>query len=292
MSKPLQGRVAIVTGASRGFGEQIARRFAKAGANLVLTARSADKLDELCADLKASQHAEQRVISIAGDAAREDDIERVVRGAMEAFGRIDILVNCAGTAGPRGALDETDWAEWRAAIELNLMGPTYFCRCVIPHMKRQGGGKIINISGGGATKAIQNMTSYGASKSAVVRVTETLALELAAYNISVNAVAPGLLATKLAEDVMEVGTAILGERYFKEVERQKNGELDAFEKPTALCVFLAGSASDGITGRLISAPWDPWPTLPAHREELAASDIYTLRRITPEERGRSWGDGA
>ncbi len=220
------------------------------------------------------------------------DIERIVESVLSAWGRVDILVNCAGTAGPRAPLEESDWAQWREALDLNLFGPAYLCRCIIPHMKRTGRGKIINISGGGATKAIRNLSSYGASKTGLVRLTETLALELAENAIDVNAVAPGLLATKMAEDVMEIGADILGAGYSKEIERQRRGEHDAFAKATALCVFLASSESDGITGRLLSAPWDPWASLPQRREELSGSDIYTLRRIVPEDRGRKWDAGS
>lgn len=286
---PLRGLRAIVTGASRGYGEQIARRFVQAGASVLVTARSADRLDRLVADVAPARAEGQDVFAVPADAGREADIDRVVAAALERWGRIDVLVNCAGVVGPRGPLDETDWAEWKAAVELNLLGPVYFCRSVIPIMKRQGRGKIINISGGGATKAIQNLSSYGATKAGLVRLTETLALELAPHHIDVNAVAPGLLATQLAEQVMEVGAAILGNKYFEDVARQKRGEVDAFAKATGLCVFLASSESDGITGRLISAPWDPWPTLARRRAELAGSDIYTLRRITPEDRGKQWG---
>ncbi len=292
MDAPLQGVRAIVTGASRGYGEKIARHFARAGASVLATARSADKLDRLIVDLKPTLAGGQEHVAVPADAGREEDIERVVAAALDRWGRIDALVNCAGTVGPRGPLDETAWTEWRAAVGLNLLGPAYFCRCVIPAMKKQGRGKIINISGGGATKAIRNLSSYGATKAGLVRLTETLALELAPYHVDVNAVAPGLLATRLAEQVMEVGAEILGKKYFEDVERQKRGEMDAFAKATALCVFLASSESDGITGRLISAPWDPWASLPAHRDELAKSDIYLLRRITPEDRGRSWDNPA
>lgn len=288
MASPLQGLNAIVTGASQGYGERIVRHFLQAGASVLATARSTDKLQQLCAELRPTLAAGQRIVAEPGDASREPDIERIVGAALQRLGHIDVLVNCAGNVGPRGALDEADWPAWKAAIELNLLGPAFFCRCVVPHLKRRGRGKIINISGGGATKAIENLSSYGASKAGLVRLTETLALELAPFRIDVNAVAPGLLATKLAEDVMEVGADILGKKYFEDVARQKRGEVDAFAQATALCVFLASPASDGITGRLISAPWDPWSTLPTRRAELAASDIYTLRRITPEDRGKKW----
>ncbi|MCO5044064.1 MAG: SDR family oxidoreductase [Verrucomicrobia bacterium] len=290
--KRLGGRVALVTGASQGFGERIARHFVQEGASVAAVARSADKLTKLCAELTPTLSEGQAVLAVPGDVSQERDIEHIVESVLGAWGRVDILVNCAGTAGPRAPLEESDWAQWREALELNLFGPAYLCRCIIPHMKRAGRGKIINISGGGATKAIRNLSSYGASKTGLVRLTETLALELAENAIDVNAVAPGLLATKMADDVMEIGADILGTGYSKEIERQRRGEHDAFARATALCVFLASSESDGITGRLLSAPWDPWASLPQRREELSGSDIYTLRRIVPEDRGHKWDAGS
>lgn len=126
------------------------------------------------------------------------------------------------------------------------------------------------------------------AKSALVRFTETLAVELADSGVTVNAVAPGAMNTRMVDEVVEAGPGGSGE-YFAAVARRTAGG-HAPDAAVALIAWLASPASDGITGRLISAVWDPWETLAARREELAGSDIYTLRRIVPKDRGKSWGE--
>ena len=226
----------------------------------------------------------------AVDVTREADVDRAVARCIGELGRLDILVNCAGTAGPRGPLVDLDWAAWKAAIEINLFGTVYPTRAALPVMKRQGRGKIINISGGGATKPLPHLSAYAASKAAVVRFTETVALEVKDWQIDVNAVAPGVLYTRLVDDFVEAGEAQLGSAYLAEVQRQKANPQPAFDLATGLCLFLASRESDGISGKLISANWDPWSDLPRFREQLMAGDIYALRRITPADRGQTWGE--
>jgi 3-oxoacyl-[acyl-carrier protein] reductase len=181
-----------------------------------------------------------------------------------------------------------DWDEWKRAMEINLYGVLLPCRALIPHLKAQGRGKIINLSGGGATSPMPNISAYAASKAAVVRLTETLAGELAAHHIDVNAVAPGALNTRLLEEVLQAGPESVGEAFYKKAIKQKETGGTSPDLAAKLCAYLASSESDGITGKLISAQWDPWKDLAAHREALAKSDIYTLRRIVPEDRGQKW----
>jgi len=228
-----------------------------------------------------------KVIALPTDISREEDVDRLSRAVGEAFPRLDILVNCAGVAGPRGTLQEADWEEWKKAITINLLGTTYMIRAFLPALHRSQRGKIINISGGGATRPLPGLSSYAASKAAVVRLTETLAYELSHRNIDVNAVAPGVLATRMVDDFLELGTEILGKQYVEEVARQKRDPVPAMDRAAELCVFLASEQSNGISGRLISAVWDPWKAFPQHRHRLMSSDIYTLRRIVPEDRGIS-----
>ena len=164
------------------------------------------------------------------------------------------------------------------------------CRASSRISNRPGRGKIIVLSGGGATNPLPNISAYAASKAAVVRLMETLAEELQAFHVDVNAIAPGALATRLrgrspGRRPGESGPGLLR-------EEPASGRRKAPRRSTwapRLAVYLASAESDGITGKLISAQWDPWPTLHEHREELAKSDIYCLRRIVPEDRGKSWG---
>jgi len=152
-------------------------------------------------------------------------------------------------------------------------------------MKRVGRGKIINLSGGGATTPLPRISAYAASKAAIVRLTETLAEELREFTIAVNAVAPGALNTRLLDEVLAAGSDVVGKEFYEKSLKQRDSGGAPLEKAARLCVYLASEVSDGITGKLISAPWDPWESLHEYREQLAKSDVYTLRRIVPEDRG-------
>jgi NAD(P)-dependent dehydrogenase (short-subunit alcohol dehydrogenase family) len=155
-------------------------------------------------------------------------------------------------------------------------------------LKALGGGKIINLSGGGATSPLPSISAYAASKAAVVRFTETLAEELRPHRIDVNAMAPGPLNTRMLDEMLEAGPEAVGAAAHAKALKQKESGGAPIGNGAELCVFLASAESDGITGKLISAVWDPWKVLAARREELANSDIYCLRRIVPEDRGRNW----
>jgi NAD(P)-dependent dehydrogenase (short-subunit alcohol dehydrogenase family) len=216
------------------------------------------------------------------------DVEAVVEGAVATFGGVDVLVCNAGVYGPKGPIERVDWHEWAQAINVNLCGAVLCCRAVLPHFRARKSGKIILLSGGGATKPLPFLSAYAASKAALVRFGETLAEEVKDAGIDVNAVAPGALNTRLLEEVLEAGPEQVGQEFYKQSLAQKEKGGTPLETGAALCAFLASSQSDGITGRLISAVWDPWKDLPARRDELAASDIYTLRRIVPEDRGKTW----
>jgi NAD(P)-dependent dehydrogenase (short-subunit alcohol dehydrogenase family) len=145
--------------------------------------------------------------------------------------------------------------------------------------------------GGGATKARPFLSAYAASKAALVRFGETLAEEVKEAGIDVNAVAPGAMNTRLLDDLLDAGPERIGPAAHEESIAQQRTGGTPLEAGAALCAFLASAESNGITGRLISAVWDPWRDLLARREELRASDVYTLRRIVPEGGGKDWSRG-
>jgi NAD(P)-dependent dehydrogenase (short-subunit alcohol dehydrogenase family) len=198
-------------------------------------------------------------------------------------------VNNAGVYGPKGPIETVDWEEWTRAMAVNVYGSILPVRALIPHLRARGGGKVVQLSGGGATSPLPGLSSYAASKAAIVRFAETLALELADDNVDVNAIAPGALNTRLLDEVLEAGPEAVGEDFYRRsLDQQKTGGTP-LELGAELAVWLGSSASDGITGRLLSAKWDPWRDLPEHRADLD-SDVYTLRRIVPADRGFDWGD--
>jgi NAD(P)-dependent dehydrogenase (short-subunit alcohol dehydrogenase family) len=217
-------------------------------------------------------------------------VARVAADACHAFGRIHVLVNNAGVYGPMGPIDSVAWDDWIRAIEINLFGSVLMCRALLPHFKQHQYGKIVQLSGGGATNPLPGISAYAVSKAAVVRFVETLALEVRSFGIDVNAVAPGALNTRLLDQVLDAGPARVGDDFHRRARQQKEAGGTPLETGAKLSVYLASAASDGVSGKLISAVWDPWATLHDHARDLADTDVYTLRRIVPKDRGMTWGD--
>lgn len=284
----LDGRTAILTGASQGFGAAVAERFLAEGARIALCARNAADLETQRSRLAAIYPAD-RILADKADVAIEAEVDALFDAARKKFGRIDILVNNAGVYGPMGSIDTVDWSEWVQAIAVNLTGNVYCARKAVSMFKPQRYGKIINLSGGGATSPLPGISAYATSKAAIVRFTETLALEVKEWRIDVNAVAPGALRTRLTDQLIAAGPERVGAALHSRMVKLKEEGGTPLALGAELCVYLASAESDGLTGRLIAAPWDPWPFSDEMRRDIAESDIYTLRRIVPEDRGRRWG---
>ncbi|MBI5565823.1 MAG: SDR family oxidoreductase [Chloroflexi bacterium] len=289
MTPSLAGRNAIITGANQGLGLAIARAYVSAGANVLLCARDGVLLEQARAEVAALAHADQIVRAEVADVSNAAGVERVVARAVQQFSHVHILVNNAGVYGPKGPIEDVDWAEWVKAIEINLFGSILMCRALLPHFKTQRYGKIIQLSGGGATSPLPNLSAYAASKAAIVRFAETLAEEVRADQIDVNSIAPGALNTRLLDEVLAAGPAQVGQTFYDRAVKQKQDGGAPLERGADLAVFLGSAESDGLTGKLISAVWDPWEDLPEHMADLQRSDVYTLRRIVPQDRNLNWG---
>ena len=284
----LQGRTAIITGASQGLGLEIAMQYVAAGASVIICARDEGMLSEAADVLKRSASNDQVIFNMVADVAESEAVDALIEFAIDKMGRIDILVNNAGIYGPKGPTDSVDWAQWVQAINVNLLGSVLMCRAVITHMKRQGYGKIVQLSGGGATNPLPNLSSYAVSKAGIVRFIETLAIEAAEYAIDANAIAPGALNTRMLDEILASDPEAVGKEFYERALQQKASGGAGLEKGARLAVFLGSAGSDGITGKLISAIWDPWEELDRYKANLEDSDIYTLRRIVPSDRGLDW----
>jgi NAD(P)-dependent dehydrogenase (short-subunit alcohol dehydrogenase family) len=284
----LQNLVTVVTGASQGLGHAIAEQFVKEGAHVAICARDGALLETVRRQLGELANSGQRVLAYPGDVSSRDQMQELFRRTEQEIGLVDVLVNNAGVYGPKGPSEAVDLEEWSRALEINLLGTFIPTRLAIAQMKKKGAGKIVNLSGGGATNPLPRLSAYAASKAAVVRLTETLAEELREFSIAVNVIAPGALNTRLLDEVLQAGPELVGTGFYEKAVKQRETGGAPLEKGVALCVYLASTASDGITGKLLSALWDPWEKLSHFRAELAASDIYTLRRIVPEDRGKKF----
>lgn len=288
MSDVLAGRQALITGASQGLGLAIARAFLTNGASVFICGRDPAGLERAQTELAPLCGQGQEVAAQPADVSDPNEVGSLVTAATERFPGLSVLVNNAGVYGPKGSIWDVDWREWVRAIEINLFGSVLAARALVPQLRRVGQGKIVQLSGGGATSPLPGLSAYAASKAAVVRFVETLALELREHRVDVNAIAPGALNTRLLDEVIAAGPDKVGQAFHERALEQQRSGGTPLERGAELAVWLASSDSDGISGRLLSAVWDPWRELSSHRTDLD-SDVYTLRRIVPADRGLDWG---
>jgi NAD(P)-dependent dehydrogenase (short-subunit alcohol dehydrogenase family) len=274
----LKGRVALVTGASRGIGRAIAMTFAREGAKVALVARSGAEIEQAAAEIIA---AGGEAIALTADVSNPEQACAAVEGCLRRFSRLDILVNNAGMLGPLGPLVENPVEEWRQTFQVNLFSVFLMLHAVLPIMMRQRYGKVINLSGGGAAYGRPYFTAYGVSKAAVVRLTESVAEEVRDYGIDVNAMAPGAVNTGMLQQVLEAGGRV-GEQAHADALKQLDTGGVPVDTPVQLALFLASPASDGLTGRLISSIHDDWAGMAGRGAEISKTEWYTLRRVKPE----------
>ena len=270
----LKEKVCLIAGASGAIGQAVARRFARAGASLALSCHAAKPNGFLDAISKGAA----RVRRFRMDVTDEREVRAFARHAHQTFGQIDVLVNCTGVLGPIGPLTTLQTRDWIRTVEVNLFGSFHLARAVVPFMQERGGGKIIFISGGGAAYGRPYFTAYSASKAALVRFTESLAEELLAANIQVNAIAPGPVMSRMWRQMRAAGAAG-GPRLAAELKHMEETGGVAPDRAAALALFLASEESNSLTGRLISAIYDDWENLENRMGQIAGSDAWTLRRM-------------
>lgn len=259
----------VITGASSGIGAALTQVLALEGNALYVCARRADKLNWVTLDLVAA-------FGYPCDVSKEEQVAEFVARVRARTPRVDALINCAGSFGAIGPVLETDSREWLKTIEVNLYGTYLMIKHIAPLMVP--GSSIINFSGGGAFSPFPNYGAYAVSKAAVVRLTETLAIELAPKGIRVNAVAPGFVATEIHEATLRAGRVMAGAEHFERTRQLLSEGSVLVEVPVACVQFLL---SCGLTGKTISASFDPWDT-PEFVEAIPRvnqSELYTLRRI-------------
>lgn len=284
--EPLDGLPVLVTGGSMGIGRACAEEILRAGGRVLVAARSGDAL-ETAARALGEAFGEDRVASLTGDVSRPDDVRAMVAGVVDRFGSVGGIVHAAGVVGPIGPAMDVEAADWLDTVRVNLFGSFLVAREGARAMRRAGQGRIVLFSGGGATSPFPNYSAYAASKAAVVRLAETLAEELRDVGVTVNALAPGFVATRMQDQTLAAGERA-GADYLERTRRQlEEGAIPA-RLAALTAVFLLSRRARGITGRLVAAPWDRWWAWPEHGAALEGSDLFTLRRIVPRDRGEDW----
>ena len=271
----LENKKIVITGGSMGIGFAVAQRCAKEEAMLILVSRHTDDLEKAI-KMIGENGQDHRYYCL--DVSMPEKVKEMVDFIEKDLSFIDGLVNCAGICGPIGKLNEIDPLEFTKTININLLGTFYMSHYFIRLLKKAKRGKIVNYSGGGAVSPFPNYSAYAVSKVGVVRLTENMAFEFKNDNIDINAVAPGFVITRLHQETIKAGKKA-GEDYLKKTLDQINKGGVSPDIPAKLTVFLLSPYSDGISGKLISAPWDPWEDDDFLIRLKNDEDLATLRRI-------------
>lgn len=241
----LEGKTALVTGAGRGLGRAIALAMSAEGARTAIISRSAGELEEVASQMEGESFV------FAGDVSKPENVSRMVRQTQERFSRIDILVNNAGIIGPVRFMEDAGERSWRRTLDVNLNGAFLFAKAVVPVMRDQGGGKIINIVSGLGRMPFPKFCAYSVSKAGLIQLTLSLSDELKDLGIRVNAIDPGVMDTKMQEELRGTGPEVLGEsisRHF--LDYKKKGQLKDPGEVARLAVFLASSDADHLNGQI------------------------------------------
>lgn len=271
----LENKKIIITGGSMGIGLAIAKKCAEEGAQLMLVSRHSYDLEKAVKMINGNEgnHSYYTL-----DVSKPQKVREFAVEIEKELNFIDGLVNCAGIYGPIGKIDEISPKEFTNAININLLGTFFMCHYFIPLLKKTRRGKIINYSGGGAASPFPNYSAYAVSKIGIVRLTENMALEFKSDDIDINAVAPGFVVTRLHQDTIKAGKKAGGNFLKKTLDQIEKGGTSP-DVSARLTVFLLSQESDGITGRFISAPWDPWMDEDFLERLKEDKDFATLRRI-------------
>ncbi len=249
----LTDRVAIVTGGGRGIGRAIALRFAAEGAAVVLAATGRDALEETAAEIRG---AGGRALTSVTDVADEAAVTRLIASTLAGFGRLDVLVNNAGIAGPTAPIVELDRADWDRTLAINVTGAFLCSKHAVPHMIARGSGRVINITSIAGLIGYALRSPYAVSKWGMIALTRSLAIEVGEHGITVNAIAPGAVRGERVEAVIRNRAAALG-RAQDEIEREFYVEPTALkrmidpEEIAATALYLASDEARSITGETI-----------------------------------------
>lgn len=266
----LRGQVALVTGAGRGIGKSIAVALSRASASVAICARSEEEISVTAKQLAADKG---HVLAIRADVSDRRDVDRMVNQVEREIGPVDVLVNNAGVHGPIGPLVATDPDEWWRTMNVNLRGPLYCSRAVLPKMVERGRGRVVNVSSGVGFAAWPMVSSYAVSKAALYRLTENLAAETKEQGVQVFAISPGLVRTAMSENGLSCGEPSVAQLF--------QGWFDAGadtppERAAELVVYLASGEADALSGRCLDVGYDVRGMV-ARAHEIQQRDLYVMR---------------
>ena len=276
----LAGRTAIVTGASRGLGFEVARHLSSCGAKVALCSRNESEVEERVENLRKESRAE--VWGAVVDVSSASEVERFAANALDRLGPADIIVNNAAVLGPVGDLHPSQAMSWSHALDVNVKGVAFVTAAFREQLERSESGRVVNLSGGGVggPNPMMRVSAYLTSKYAIAGLTEALAHEFAQSGPTVNAIAPGAFPTNFMDGVVQAGPDAAGADLFADATARSGVLLPAELKPFLnLLDYVISDAASHISGRLLSARWETPELLQALSREQIDTNLYRLRRI-------------
>ena len=267
----------IITGASSGIGAALSTAFAEDGHQLFICARRQDRLAEVAKKSSSIYFSKCDVTS-------ETEVKAFLASVRKRTKAVDALIHCAATMGPVGPLVEADSNDWLSTIQTDLFGAFFFVKHVVPLMEPDRRPRILLLAGGGAFDPMPNASAYGVAKAGIVRLVETLAIELAPRNIAVNALAPGFVKTDIFNTLLEAGHERGGKLYETVVKLLDQWQENDIGRPIECARFLLSDAAAKLTGKTISARLDPWDSAEFLRsvDDIVASKLYATQRDNGE----------
>ena len=291
LNSELSKKYIIITGASGGLGFVLSNYLFKHGYSLwLLTSKSSTKKKLESHYKSLISKKKNKVIIDFFDLSNSTKRKLFEKKILKFKYQIYALINNAAIQGPIGPSWTLTENFIEKTIKINLLGPIFLSKVIVPKMIKNKEGVILNLSGGGATAARENFSSYAVSKTGLVRYSEILAAELKKFNIRVNALAPGVMKTKMLDNILLAGQTNSGSNEYKIASELLSKKQFSFQSVIDLIVFLLSKDSEKISGKLISAKWDNWKNFKKHHKQLMKSDILTLRRIVGKDRGIDWSD--
>ena len=273
----LNSKRIIITGGSLGIGFAIAKACAGQGAEVIIAARNQGNLEDSLKKIKSI--SEKNHIAYSLDVGDLKAVKVFAEWIKNEGLVVNGLVNCAGIYGPIGKTPNIDMENFTHAIRINFLGTVYMCSIFSPLLVSSTNKKIVNYSGGGAASPFPNYSAYASSKAAIVRFTENLSRELDDDGFDINCIAPGFVITRLHQETVGAGSGMAGPGFYENTKKQIEEGGVPPEIAAELTIFLLSEDADGITGKFLSAPWDPWQDKTFQEKLREDNDLATLRRI-------------
>ena len=286
----IKRKTILVTGASQGLGFEISKRLLVSGYNIGICSKNLSRLNRAYKYLLKLKKKNQKIFFKNVDLTKQLEVKNFIKSSINKFGKIHGLINNAGILGPKGKFEKLNINEWKRTIDTNLYASIYTCLYIVPHFKKNKGGKIIQLSGAGALSPMENFTAYSASKAAVVRFADTLSEELKKFNIQVNSVAAGAINTQMIEEIIQAGAKNVGNNFYRRIKKQKKNGGIPFKNVTELILYLLKDEAKFLNGKIISPKWDNWKNWKNNKNLIKNTEVYTLRRFRGKNIGYKKGD--